>query len=65
MSISRHSRSAQIRRIDARSQPVEAAVHASAVGVDATVDGRWLAGLVLVAGVSVMVTNSLLFLVAG
>jgi hypothetical protein len=65
MSISRHSRSAQVRRIDVRSQQVEAAVHAPAVESGATVDGRLLAGLAIVVGVSVMVTNSLLLLVAG
>jgi hypothetical protein len=65
MSISRHSRSNQTsaRRIPARH--VEAAVYSPAVESSANIDGRLFAGLAIVAAVSVMVTNSLLFLVVG
>jgi hypothetical protein len=64
MSVSRHSRFNQVptRRAD---RHVEAAVYSPAAEPSANIDGRLLVGLAIAAAISVMVTNSLLFLAMG
>jgi hypothetical protein len=66
MSISRHSHSNQTSaRRTTPARQVEAAVYSPAVESSENIDGRLLVGLAIVAAISVMFTNSMLFLAVG